>query len=77
MEALKLRAITANGKLTVSVPEEFDNKEVEIIVLSSGESGQLLPGKKEIEEKITRLLSIIGSAKYPDMPITKYDSYNQ
>lgn len=35
MEAIKLIGISHGGKLTVSVPEEFDEKELELMIVSS------------------------------------------
>lgn len=81
MEALRLKTTTANGRLTVVVPELFNNKEVEIIVLPAEENDDNKEAynvnMKENEERLKRLLSIIGTAKYPDTAIDKYDAYNQ
>ena len=78
MEAIKLIGTSHNGKLTVSVPEEYDNKELEIMIVSSKEKGE---GGKSTEPKkrrnIEQLMKIVGAAKYPDFPITKYDVYDQ
>ena len=77
MEAIKLIGTSHDGKLTVAVPEEFDEKELEIMIISSKEkksdTQEILEKKRKIEE----LLSIIGTAKYPDFPMTKYDVYDQ
>jgi hypothetical protein len=35
MEAIKLIGTSHNGKLTVDVPKEFDEKELEIMIISS------------------------------------------
>lgn len=77
MEAIKLIGTSHDGKLTVSVPEEYDNKELEIMIVSSKEKeeNQSEPGKTK--RNIKELLSIVGAAKYPDFPITKYDVYDQ
>lgn len=79
MEALKLKATTANGKLTVAVPDEFDNREVEIIVLSTADVDQNSSSEKEKEndDRVARLLSVIGTAKYPEKVIDKYNVYEQ
>ncbi len=37
MEAIKLVGTSHKGKLTVSVPEEYDEKELEIMIISSKE----------------------------------------
>jgi hypothetical protein len=77
MEAIKLIGTSHDGKLTVSVPEEYDNKELEVMIVSSkekeGDQNEPVKAKRNIKE----LLSIVGAAKYPDFPITKYDVYDQ
>jgi hypothetical protein len=76
MDAIKLIGTSHNGQLIVDVPEELNDKELEIMVISSKEKqdmNELTEKKRNIEE----LLSIIGAAKYPDFPITKYDVYDQ
>jgi hypothetical protein len=77
MEVIKLIGTSHDGKLTVAVPEEFDEKELEIMIISSKEkksdTQEILEKKRKIEE----LLSIVGTAKYPDFPMTKYDVYDQ
>ncbi len=35
MEAIKLIGTSHDGKLTVSVPKEYDEKELEIMIISS------------------------------------------
>ena len=80
MEALKLRGMPANGQLTVAVPDAFNNKEVEVIVLtaeSEPSKGFDDPSTSSQEERIKRLLSVIGKAKYPDTAIDKYNVYEQ
>ena len=76
MDAIKLIGTSHNGQLIVDVPEELNDKELEIMVISSKEKqdmNELTEKKRNVEE----LLSIIGAAKYPDFPITKYDVYDQ
>lgn len=78
MEAIKLTGTSHKGKLTVSVPAEFDEKELELMIISS--KNKKKNEDKEIQEKKRRrkaLLSIVGSAKHPDFPMTKYDVYDQ
>ena len=78
MEAIKLIGTSHDGKLVVDVPKELDEKELEIMIVSSKEK------KRECEEKIKankerteKFMSLIGSAKHPDFPMTKYDVYDQ
>ncbi len=77
MEALKTKGIAHKGILSVRVPKEFDDKELEVIILSEDINGNENSKEKLHEEKVKRLLGIVGTAKYPDFPITKYDVYEQ
>ncbi len=77
MEAIKLIGTSHDGKLTVSVPEEFDDKELEIMIISSKKKKIDEDGMKVKKRNIEELISIVGAAKYPDFPITKYDVYDQ
>jgi hypothetical protein len=77
MEAIKLIGTSHNGKLTVSVPEEYDNKELEIMIVSSKEKEEDQSEPEKIKRNIKELLSIVGAARYPDFPITRYDVYDQ
>lgn len=75
MEAIKLTGISHDGKLTVSVPKEYDEKELEIMIVSSKEKKDIK--KVRNDERADKFMRLIGSAKYPDFPITKYDVYDQ
>lgn len=77
MEALKTKGIAHEGVLSVRVPKEFEDKELEVIILSGDPNATENSREKIHEEKVKRLLSIVGAAKYPDFPITKYDVYEQ
>ena len=78
MDAIKLIGTSHKGKLTVDVPEEYDEKELEIMIVSSKEKKKDDNGKLEEEKRRRKsLLSIVGSAKHPDFPMTKYDVYDQ
>jgi hypothetical protein len=77
MEALKTKGIAHEGILSVRVPKEFDDKELEVIILSGDVNTGEGDRKKLHEEKVKRLLGIVGKAKHPDFPITKYDAYEQ
>jgi len=76
MEAIKLIGTSHDGKLTVSVPEEYDEKELEIMIISSKEKDGDEKIKKN-KERTEKFMSLIGSAKHPDFPMTKYDVYDQ
>ncbi len=83
MEAIKTKAIAHKGVLTIPVPKEFEEKELDVIILSSSEDNKENnvemeeKRKKQHEEKVRTLMSIVGTAKFPDFPITKYDVYDQ
>lgn len=49
MDATKLIGVSRNGKLTVDVPKEFDNKEIEIMIVATR---NLKPGEIESPDKI-------------------------
>ncbi len=75
MEAIKLIGTSHNGKLTVAVPEEFDEKELEIMIISSKDkkNAEKIKNNKRSE----KFMRLIGSAKHPEFPMTKYDVYDQ
>ena len=75
MEAIKLIGNSHNGKLTVAVPEEYDEKELEIMIISSKEKKDIK--KEKNNERADKFMRLVGSAKYPDFPMTKYDVYDQ
>lgn len=76
MEAIKSRGIAKDGKLIIPVPASFNEQELEVIVLSIGK--QHAPDKSNRdEEKTRRLLSIVGTAKYPDLSNDILDVYEQ
>ncbi len=82
MEAIKTKAIAHKGVLTIPVPKKFEEKELDVIILSDGDNKEddvemEEKRKKQHEEKVRTLMSIVGTAKYPDFPITKYDVYDQ
>lgn len=79
MEALKLIGTSHNGKLTVDVPEEFDEKELEIMIISSKEKKNENDdeNKMNASERAEKFMGLAGSAKHPDFPMTKYDVYDQ
>ena len=76
MEALRLTAKASEGKLTVVVPEIFNDQEMEVIVLMQPKETEI---KKDeaISELHRKRMDFFGKAPYPDFPITKYDVYYQ
>ena len=77
MEAIRIKGVAHKGVLSVSVPEEFDEKELEITLLPIENRAIETEVAQNHEEKVKRLMSIAGAAKFPDTPITKYDVYEQ
>ncbi|HEY5408699.1 MAG TPA: hypothetical protein VIJ92_16510 [Ginsengibacter sp.] len=78
MEAIKLFGTSHDGKLTVSVPKEYDEKELELMIISSKEKKKDTHEIKTKNNKRTeKFMSLVGSAKHPDFPMTKYDVYDQ
>jgi hypothetical protein len=55
MEAIKLIGTSSNGKLVVSVPEEYDNKELEIMIVSAKDIKGETPAEKENSKNIKEL----------------------
>lgn len=75
MEALRTTATAKNGMLTISVPEKFEGHNLEVIVLSHDE-GEV--ENNEIKnQKISRLLSVIGTAKDLNKNFDKHEVYDQ
>ncbi len=77
MEAIKLTGTSHKGQLIVSVPEEFDEKELEIMIISSKEKKNDSEDEIKNDERREAFMKIFGSAKHPDFPMTKYDTYDQ
>jgi hypothetical protein len=77
MEALRTTGVAKDGILTVHVPEKFEGKDLEVIVLSSDEDSDQ-PTQKDLQsKKIERLLKVIGTAKDSTTTFDKYDVYDQ
>ncbi|HEX8357118.1 MAG TPA: hypothetical protein VF610_06900 [Segetibacter sp.] len=76
MEAVKIKGIAQNGILSVPVPKEFEDKELEVIILFN-DKASIDDEVTAHEKKVERLLRIVGAAKFPDTPLTKYDVYHQ
>ena len=77
MGAIKLNGIAKKGKLTVALPKEFDEKELEITIVTKELDTPNANESNEKDEKIERLMGIVGSAKFPDFYIAKDDVYDQ
>jgi hypothetical protein len=77
MEAHRTTGVAKNGILTLSVPEKFEGKDLEIIVLSSEEDNYDIIEKNLQSKKVERLLKIIGTAKDSTTTFDKHDVYDQ
>ncbi len=76
MEAIKAKGIAKNGELKISVPPSFNEQELEVIILSTNEPANHINISKH-EEKVKRLMSIVGTAKHADLPNDILDVYEQ
>lgn len=74
MEAIHLTATASEGKLTIAVPETYNNKPLEVIVRVKEEG---IESVKLTEELKRKRMEDFGKAPFPDFPINKYDVYNQ
>lgn len=74
MEAIKTKATAKDGILTIHVPEEFEGRDLEVIVLSADEQ---TVNAEERNKKVNRLLSVIGTAKDINTTFDKHDVYDQ
>jgi hypothetical protein len=77
MDPIKLIGTSHGGKLTVDVPEELDDKEIEIMIISSKEKNKNRENIEPKQRNIEQLMKIVGAAKHPEFPISKYDVYDQ
>jgi len=63
MEAIKLIGTSHDGKLTVAVPKEFDDKELELMIISSKDKKEKEEEGEKKERNITELMSILGAGQ--------------
>lgn len=79
MKSIITRGVAHDGILSVKVPEELNEKELEVRLVSiNNKDNDLIEEQiKKHEEKVKRLMSIVGTVKYPDFPMSKYDVYDQ
>jgi len=77
METLRIKGIVKDGILTVQVPEEFEGKDLEVIVLTSDTDKDETLHKDLQSKKIERLLKVIGTAKDSAATFDKHDVYDQ
>jgi|GEM_PF-7000784 hypothetical protein len=77
MEALRTTGVAKDGILTIHVPEKFEGKDLEVIVLSTNENDNTLFQEDLQSKKIERLLKVIGTAKDSITAFDKHDVYDQ
>ena len=77
METLGTTGVAKDGILTVQVPEKFEGKDLEVIVLSSETNSYDMTQRDLQSKKIERLLKIIGTAKDTATTFDKHDVYDQ
>ncbi|MGI8635274.1 MAG: hypothetical protein ACR2KZ_07710 [Segetibacter sp.] len=92
MEAIKTKGVAHKGILSVQVPKEFEERELEVIILSTIENeikevpaNEGMNNAEEVkkfnelpgEERLKILEQYKGTAKYPEFPFNKYDVYDQ
>ncbi|MEO5649539.1 MAG: hypothetical protein ABIR03_06390 [Ginsengibacter sp.] len=56
---IKLIGSSHQGKLTVLVPKEYDEKEIEIMIVSSRDRENVISKKIERNNKVEKLVSIL------------------
>ncbi len=76
MEAIRLRATALDGKLSIAVPDSFNNQEVEVIVLMQVKETEN-DNDNSLAELHRKRKEDFGKAAFPDFPTNKYDVYNQ
>lgn len=74
MEALQLTATAVDGKLLVAVPENYNNKPLEVTVRVKDEGVYSVELTEQLKQERKK---DFGKAIYPDFPTNKYDVYNQ
>ena len=79
MQELEYIKKAEGGKIIIDLPAEFNGKELRVLlsevtnIKEDEENWHLLPAKKKLEI----LQQFKGTAKYPDVEISKYDVYEQ
>lgn len=79
MEKLEIKQKVENGRLTLDLPEEFNNKEVNVII---SESKDIFEDEKKwselpAQQRIEILKTFVGADKFPYIKVGKHDVYYQ
>ncbi|SFP61375.1 hypothetical protein [Parafilimonas terrae] len=77
MEALRIRGVAKEGILTIPVPDKFEGKDLEVIVLTPDENDTAALQEDLQSKKVERLFKVIGTAKDTTTTFDKHDVYNQ
>jgi len=76
MEILETKQKVIDGKVTIELPEVFNNQDVKITVstdLENEEDWANLPAHRKVEI----LKTFVGKDKFPNIKVGKYDVYYQ
>lgn len=78
METFEVNQKVENGRVVVTLPERFNDKEVKVKITAEDEFGDEekwseLPAQKKVE----LLRTFIGADKFPSIKVGKYDVYYQ
>ena len=78
MNTFEVTQQVVDGKVLISLPEEYNNKKVKITVLEEDDFGNEedwaeLPAHKKVE----LLKTFVGADKFPSIKVGKYDVYYQ
>jgi hypothetical protein len=77
MKPLELLVNTQGGQIVIDVPDEMRGKNLKVLVMEV--EGDKIDKFSElpVKERLKLLEQYIGSAKYPNFPVDKYDVYDQ
>lgn len=78
MEQFEINRKVEDGKLLITLPERFNDKDVKVTITAEDEFGDEekwadLPAHKKVE----LLRTFIGADKFPSIKVGKYDVYYQ
>ncbi len=76
MEVLHITATVEAGKIIINVPESLNGKVVNVTINEKDEQATKIE-KMTREQRVERMMQFVGSAKYPDTAIDKYEWYEQ
>ncbi len=79
MNTIELTKKIENGQIVLNLPEEYNNKSVDIVISEHKELGGDENNWSELpaEQKLELLKSFAGGDKFPYIKVGKYDVYYQ